>query len=309
MQAIGRSLGVTEFLDELFTGSWEVLFAALTQLGDVWFLFLMGATVYAASARVEGVDRRQGAFVLALALFYVATVQALKGVFTLPRPTNAAVAPVVEWVPQLLVPVFENTATATGYGFPSGHALGTTLVWGGVALALGETGRRRTRLAVAGVVVALVSFSRLALGVHFLVDVVAGAAIGAALLAALYRLSERGTVPDRVLLAALAVAVLGVLNTVTFDSVSALGATAGGWLSWHLLVDERPTPSSGTSVLVVSAAVFLLAGVGFAVVYFSEPSLPVGFVGSLLAAGAIIGAPDLAGRLVRTVGTGTARTT
>ncbi|WP_254537575.1 phosphatase PAP2 family protein [Halomarina litorea] len=308
MQAIGRSLGVTEFIEAMFTGNWEVVFAALTQLGDIWFLFLMGATVYAASARIEGVDRRQGAFVLALALFYVATVQALKGVFTLPRPTNAAVAPVVEWIPQVLVPVFENTATATGYGFPSGHALGTTLVWGGVALAL-DYGTRRSRLFVAGTVAALVSVSRLALGVHFLVDVLAGAALGAALLAALYRLADGGRVPDRVLLAALAVGVLGVLNTVAFDSVSALGATLGGWLSWRLLVDERPTPSSETGVLAVSAAVFLFAGVGFAVVYFSEPGLPAGFVGSFLAAGAIVGAPDIAGRVVRTVGTGTARAT
>ncbi len=299
---------MTEFLDETFNGNWEVLFAVLTQLGDVWFLFLLGATLYAASARIEGIDRRQGAFVLALALFYVATVQALKGVFTLQRPANAAVAPVIEWIPQVLVPVFENTATATGYGFPSGHALGTTLVWGGVALAL-DYGARRTRLLGAGVVVALVSFSRLALGVHFLVDVLAGAAIGATLLYALYRLSDRGTRPDRVMLAAVGVGVVGVLNTVAFDSVSALGATAGGWLSWRLLVDERPTRSPESTVLALSAGIFVVAGVGFGVLYFSEPSVPVGFVGSFLTAGAIIGAPDIAGRVVRAVGTGQARAT
>lgn len=308
MPGIERGLGVTEKIDALLGGNWEVLLAVLTQLGDVWFLFLLGATIYAASARIEGIDRWQGAFVLALVLFYVATVQALKGVFTLARPTSAGVAPAIEWVPSLVVPFYENSATATGYGFPSGHALGTTLVWGGAALAL-DYATRRTRLLAAGVVVTLVSFSRLALGVHFLVDVLAGAAIGALLLAGLYRLADRGTIPDRVFLAAVAVAAVGLFNGITFDSATAFGATLGGWLSWHLLVDERPTRSPDARVIVLSAAIFVGAGVGFAVLYFSEPSIPIGFVGSLLTAGAIVSAPDVAKRIVRAVGTDTASAT
>jgi membrane-associated phospholipid phosphatase len=304
---IGRGIGVAEAIEGAFGGAWEVVFAALTQLGDVWFLFLLGAATYAASARIEGTDRRQGAFVLALALFYVATVQALKGVFTLPRPTNAAVAPVIRWIPQPLVPVFENTATATGYGFPSGHALGTTLVWGGAALA-SDFWSRRLRALVAGSVVTLVAFSRLALGVHYLVDVIAGTAIGLALLAGLYRLSDRGELPDRVFLSAVAVAAVGVVNEVAFDSLAALGAAAGGWLSWRLLVDEQPATTPDRRVLAVSSGIFVAAGVGFGVLYFSNPSLLVGGIGSLLTAGAIVAAPDLADRVLRAVGSENAST-
>jgi len=96
--------------------------------------------------------------------------------------------------PVALEPVFADIATGHGPGFPSGHALGTTMVWGGVALIL-DQGTRRARAAVAGTVVALVSLSRLVLGVHYAVDVVVGVALGLLALGALYWLTDRGPTP------------------------------------------------------------------------------------------------------------------
>jgi membrane-associated phospholipid phosphatase len=69
------------------------------------------------------------------------------------------------------------------YSFPSGHAMISTAVYGALAyLAWSRlrTGRRRLTL-VAGtvVLVALIDFSRIYLGVHYLSDVLAGSAGGA----------------------------------------------------------------------------------------------------------------------------------
>ncbi len=70
------------------------------------------------------------------------------------------------------------------YSFPSGHTMGATLLYG-LATAMGfywvRTWRGRVCLVATGsCVVFLVGLSRVALGVHFLSDVLAGAAAGLA---------------------------------------------------------------------------------------------------------------------------------
>ncbi len=74
-----------------------------------------------------------------------------------------------------------------GYGFPSGHTMAATLLYGALAAcAFPMLATRRVRAgAVFGAIalVGLVAFSRLALGAHYLSDVVAAAAAGLAWLA------------------------------------------------------------------------------------------------------------------------------
>ncbi|KUL32583.1 phosphatase PAP2 family protein [Actinoplanes awajinensis] len=85
-------------------------------------------------------------------------------------------------------PVVESpVATAPGNSFPSGHALGSMIVWGMLALVLLPAVRQRWRplfLGVVGLIVVLIGFSRIALGVHFLSDVVAGWLLGIAWISA-----------------------------------------------------------------------------------------------------------------------------
>jgi membrane-associated phospholipid phosphatase len=81
-------------------------------------------------------------------------------------------------------------ATESTFSFPSGHALVSLAVYGSIALVLARRLRRRSDRIVlfgsTGLLVLAIGFSRLYLGVHFLSDVLAGFAAGAAWLALLY---------------------------------------------------------------------------------------------------------------------------
>jgi membrane-associated phospholipid phosphatase len=297
----GRGLGITEELRGLFESGWTVVFAVFTQLGDVWFFFLIAGGFYWLSFRPDSrFDRRYGAFVLALPIVYLVVIQALKGLFELPRPTGAGSVATMAWLPTLLVPVFENAATADGYGFPSGHALGTTLVWGGWALAI-DSRSRRLRFAIATVVVGLVSISRLALGVHYAVDVIAGIVIGAVLLYALYRLSDRATEPGRAFLIGVAIGIIGLFNRVTFDSAAAFGIAVGAWFAWRLFADRQLPTARTRSTAVLSVVLLALAGVFLLVVYASVPPAPVTALTSAIAAAVIVGTPAVSARLLTAV--------
>jgi membrane-associated phospholipid phosphatase len=288
----GRSLGITELIQA--EASWPVivLFALISQLGDVWFLFLLGGVFYVAGEYTPRwvLDRRRGLTVLALLVTYISLIGVLKDVFRLPRPPGATTPPGLVAVPTALQGVFTSITTASGPGFPSGHALGTTMVWGGVALLL-DRGRFRSRAVLVAGIVAAVSVSRLVIGVHYLVDVVVGAAVGVVALVAIYRLSADGTKPGRVLGVAVVVGLLGLIRTVSFDSVAALGGAVGGWIVWHWLAEEvKPQPSNRWTV-VAGFAVFGVAGVLFAVIYALRPSLWLTFLGAGTTVGLAVGAP------------------
>jgi len=81
-------------------------------------------------------------------------------------------------------PTFDDPFTiARGLSFPSGHAMSSTVVLGALLMvflpAVRASRRTPTVVAVTGLVL-LIGFTRLALGVHYLTDVVAGFVLGAA---------------------------------------------------------------------------------------------------------------------------------
>jgi undecaprenyl-diphosphatase len=81
-----------------------------------------------------------------------------------------------------LRPVVEiPVATAPGPSFPSGHALGSTVTYGVLLLVFLPVLPRRARVptaVAAGLLVVAIGFTRLALGVHFLSDVLGGWLLG-----------------------------------------------------------------------------------------------------------------------------------
>ncbi|WP_435077003.1 phosphatase PAP2 family protein [Halococcus sp. AFM35] len=275
-----RGLGVTEALGAL-PDVLLVVFALLTQLADVWFVLGLLTLLYWFGERAPvSLPRERGALLIALAFGGLSLVVVLKGFFALARPPMAGEASSLRYVPELLHGAYTNAATATGYGFPSGHALTATVVWGGLAVVL-DVGTRSRRALVAGSVIAVVCLARLVLGVHYLVDVLAGVGIGLVYLAVVVKTARGRT--RRAFGVAAVVATGTLLGSVTADGALALGATAGALVAWEgvgeqLSTEYRMRITHG----VLGVAVF---GGAFAAVYLLE----AGVVLTTLA-GAAIGA-------------------
>ena len=85
----------------------------------------------------------------------------------------------------------EALVGATGYSFPSGHAIVSLVLFGLIALAVGETrlGRRHKTFifSIAAIAIVLVGVSRVYLGVHFLSDVLGGWIFGFIILVLIHR--------------------------------------------------------------------------------------------------------------------------
>lgn len=298
MGSIDRGLGLTDLLHGQAPWTVIVLFAVITQFGDLWFLFFLGSVLYVGGEAVPrlGIGRRQGMFVLALIAAYTALAVLLKSLFMLPRPSGAGEPLALRWIPSVFAGVFTSATTASGSGFPSGHALGATMVWGGLAFVLDRVAFR-TRVGAAGVIVLLVSMSRIVLGVHYVVDVLAGVVVGVAALVGLYWLSDRGTVPERVLLFAVLLGGLGLLVHVTFATIAVTGSAVGGWLAWRMLGETTSARLSTARELVVAISVIVLAGGLFGVVYLFASSPAVTVLGTASGAGLAIAAPWVGERL------------
>ena len=141
---------------------------AVTALGSPVVLHALGA---AGTAYVFSRGRRRLAFYLAVTGLGGALLNSVvKALVARPRP------------------VFETPlAHALGKSFPSGHAMSSTVVYGALLLAfLPALDRSRRRVAVlgTGALVVAIAASRVALGVHFLSDVVGGVTLGVAWLCA-----------------------------------------------------------------------------------------------------------------------------
>ena len=111
-----------------------VLAALATQLGDVWFVFLLLGLAYWFGDELPApvaLDRRRAAFAVALGVGANAATTTLKEWLSYPRPPGADEAVGRELVPALVEPLYTAAATGSGFGFPSGHAVAATVVYGG----------------------------------------------------------------------------------------------------------------------------------------------------------------------------------
>jgi len=292
-----REIGGAPVADALPEGIVAV-FAVLTYLGDPFVLMGALGLLYVA-ADLTGLDRSRVACVVAVGLGALALTLALKAGFALPRPPGAA---------------------EDGFGFPSGHALGSTAVYGAVAAIL-PWGRLRARVAVAGVVVALVSFSRLALGVHYLADVLAGVAVGGAVLLLALRLgpgvdpaavddADAGRLFDLALGLALAGAATGLAGVgagFTGDGAFALGGVAGAWIVWRLASGRLADAAVGRGGAAVGAAALvpILGGLyALESLSLARPAVVVG-AGALM--GALLALPGVAASVGRRLSRSRAR--
>jgi membrane-associated phospholipid phosphatase len=191
------------------------VFALVTELGGVPVLATLLVTLYLFD------DRETTSVVIGYALVALAVTVALKDGLGLPRPPVSARA----------VPVEPGS-----HGFPSGHAVASTVVYGGLALVRSQ----RRLAAVAAVLAALVGLSRVVIGVHYLGDVLVGHVVGLAVLVGLWR--SVGPRADRAcLVAAAAAAVAAVLTGASAASLLALGASVAGAVAFRERLSPVPT--------------------------------------------------------------------
>lgn len=217
-----RDIGVTRFLRDHLP-EWLVPAAdAVTLLGDL-ALIVGGLALF---VLVEARRSRRGsserlvpdrtAFLVGVVLGGLALTLILKSILGAPRP-----------------PADVQALDRSGYGFPSGHTMAATLLWGALAI-WGPWGTQRRRLFGAALIVGLVAVSRLVLGVHYLPDVVASIAIAVGFLwlaGIVFDGDPRRALGSAAVLGLLALVVTGgnVDGAVAFGGC--FGAAAGWWLS------------------------------------------------------------------------------
>jgi membrane-associated phospholipid phosphatase len=293
-----------------------IVAAALTQLADVWFVFLLLTTGYWLAPRLAANPRSVGATLVGIAVGALAVSLGAKALFGFPRPPGAGTASAPAWLPAALGDTVRTAATGEGFGFPSGHALAATAVYGGLATFL-DVWTPRIRRLVAGGLIVVVSATRLVLGVHYLGDVLGGVALGLATLWLLARIARSGFEPrpDRVFftagllgIVAVTVALLSGHGESAVEASIAAGGGLGGYLVWRLRgPDESPVGLLGVGLGLLGTggpfgyAVYVASnGIPAVVGVFPDTvgiQLVAVVVSAALAVGLVIAWPTVLGRL------------
>ena len=150
------------------TPDWLVkFFKGITFLGDTEFYLLVMPALFWCVNTTLG-------FRIGVMLLVGGSINTnLKFAFQWPRPF---------WVS----PDVNPAVTATGFGFPSGHAQNAASIWGLV----GQTVRKNWIRLTAYALIFLIGFSRIVLGVHFTHDVLVGWLVGGLLLWLFHKLEK-----------------------------------------------------------------------------------------------------------------------
>ncbi|GEL67741.1 phosphatase PAP2 family protein [Marinilactibacillus psychrotolerans] len=156
---IGRE--VHDERDSLLT----ILFTLITRVGDGWFVALF--TLIVSTVILFKFKNKW------LSIWYFLTValgagglnQILKFIFKRERPSDV-----------------EHLISQGGYSFPSGHAMGSMIVYGALIFLFIRLARKKITYVAAtvgfGALVALIGISRVYLGVHYPSDIIGGYSVG-----------------------------------------------------------------------------------------------------------------------------------
>lgn len=221
---------------ELFPAEYADLAIAVTELGGQSVLMFLLATLFWLSSR------RRNALVIAYALAGASLLLAIKAALGLPRPPAEL----------FLKPLESDT-----YGFPSGHAFISVVVYGGLVSAYDRVDDYRAVIG-AGTLILLISLSRVVLGVHYLGDVIVGVGLGIVFLAGMDRATRgepRRAFAIAVVLSLPAVAIVGTVAEVLLG----FGGSIGGFLA-SSRIEQLPHYRSR-----LEGAVLVVAGSGFVV--------------------------------------------
>ena len=321
---VGAERGVGEFavvdaLPEVIV----VVFAAVTHLADPWFLFALLAVGYwFAGDEVAGSPRRAGATAIAAVTCAYAATALGKAWFAVPRPPGAMPpADVPTWLPTLLSGWYEAQVLSDGFGFPSGHATGGAAAYLAIALLYDRLWTDRRRYLAAGAAAVAVAASRVIIEVHYLVDVLAGLAVGAGTVAVALWLAGDPRVrrsadadpsagPTAGLDPAPAFALAAVGSAGAPALAGAGGPTgggagaggrgctgAGGAIGWRLVDGAEPSVPARVAVPALAVTGGLWVGA-----YALSGALPVTLAATTAAVVAVVALPALPGRVEPALG-------
>jgi membrane-associated phospholipid phosphatase len=154
---MGFELDFIKWLQGFRSGFLDVLFQLFTMLGEELVIIALLGFLYWCY------DKKIGERVGITVFISLVLNSSIKTLFKRIRPFQVDNA-IVNVRPQ----------TSTGYAFPSGHTQGAATVFTATALWL----KKRGFLIAAFVITFLVAMSRMYIGVHYLTDVLVGAALG-----------------------------------------------------------------------------------------------------------------------------------
>jgi membrane-associated phospholipid phosphatase len=155
-------LGPTRWAAEQPGGPGSIALQVLTVLGSTWFALPLIVVVGVAEAR-RLPNRAIAGFLALVEVGQLALVNIIKLIVARARPD------------------LDQLASVSTHSFPSGHTATAAATFAALALVLGRQrtpAARRALAAAAAGVTALVASSRVLLGVHWVTDVLAGAALG-----------------------------------------------------------------------------------------------------------------------------------
>ncbi|MCU4750999.1 phosphatase PAP2 family protein [Halobacteria archaeon AArc-curdl1] len=260
---------------------WMAFFwALLSMLGSVWFVAPVVVLAF------WFCDRHRFLSWVVTVLGGYAIMIGTKSYANIGRPdVGPAIAP--ESLPSVIAFAYAPFVEVASSSFPSGHTIAGTIIWTMLALEI-RFGTRRKRLAGAAVVIALIGVSRIALGLHYLGDVVAGFAIAGSYLLVVLTLPdwlERQTGLESMTTTFALVTVVALLSLFggRSDAAGVFGAVAGLWTVWTYAPPPRePWPLFPSRV---AQRIWSLSGVGLVVLVLAV----LGSYGSWLLVGYITG--------------------
>lgn len=226
---MARNVGVTEALADLLPGWTQELFGVLTALGDwlvvvaalgLLYLVDVGTTLRDGGPTDRPLCSDRTAFVIAVVFGGLAFALLLKSLAGAPRPPESL-----------------HAIEVSDDGFPSGHTMVAAIGWGALAWWVAD-GPQTLRVGVVAGLVSLVALSRLALGVHFLVDILASVAFALLYLLVVARLTNERPGPAFVLAFALA-SLAALASGGNTRALLALVGTVVAPVGWQL-VESRP---------------------------------------------------------------------
>jgi len=188
-------------VQQFHTPTLDVLFNAITTLGDAEFMLLFLAFI------IWAVNQSAGRRLVYLVFISIAVNTWAKLMIAHPRPFN--------WPSPETSPVLKLNQRADGFGLPSGHTQNALVMW----FYLADKIRRPWAWWLALILFSLIAFSRLYLGVHFPTDLLGGALLGGVLLLTfiklepiLTRVLAQWPLPGQISLAAILPLVIVILH-------------------------------------------------------------------------------------------------